>query len=361
MVTIFHIISRLDVGGAERVAINIASSFSTDCQHHIVEVQRGHSAFTKELIAELRMKNIPYHRSLLPIYFHLHYYVDRLVSLLFPLRFLILWLRYRPDVVHCHTEMPDMAVWLTLKLFPFIKVKVVRTIHNTNLWAGMAWTGQRVERFMQQRNANVAISPNVQTAYHERYGTMPPIIYNGVAPVKQRAYDGIVKGKINILFAGRLEKQKGITTLCSIVKAMQADTRYHFHIFGAGRQQELVDSLRQYDNVTLRKPIHGISSIMSSFDYLIMPSLHEGLSILAIEASLNGLPLLINHCAGLTDTLPPDWSLAVNDNNLEEWLHLLRDTLPNCNRELLKSKAREYAINHFSIEKMQREYEKRYL
>lgn len=361
MKTIFHIISRLDVGGAERVAISIAKSSSPDCRHHIVELQRGHSVFTRQMIAELREDNIPLHRSWLPIYFHLHCYVDRMISIIFPIRFLFLWLRYRPDVVHSHTEMPDMAVWLTLKIFPFMKLKVVRTIHNTCLWSGMAWTGQRVERFMQQRNANIAISPNVQAAYHEHFGTMPPIIYNGVAPTTQHNYDGIVPGKVNILFAGRFEKQKGIATLCGIIKVMQTDKRYHFHIFGAGREQELIDSLQGLDNVTVRKPMHGISTVMSSFDYLIMPSLHEGLSILAIEASMNGLPLLINRCAGLTDTLPPDWQLAVNDNKMEEWLRLFRNILPNCDREALLSQAREYAIHHFSIRKMQCEYERIYL
>ncbi len=358
MKTVFHIISRLDVGGAERVAINIAMSKSHGCRHHIVELQRGHSTFTHEMLDELRRNGIPSHRSWLPIYLHLHCYVDRLISILFPMRFLFLWLRYRPDVVHSHTEMPDMAVWLTLKMLPFIHVRVIRTIHNTRLWSGMPWIGPRVERFMQQRGANVAISPGVQAAYNECYGTLPPIIYNGVAPTRQHQYDGIVPGKVNILFAGRFEEQKGIATLCAIIKAMAGDNRYHFHVFGAGRQQNLVDSLHYMDNVTVRPPLHDIACVMQSFDYLIMPSFHEGLSILAIEASMNGLPLLINHCAGLSDTLPEDWPLVVHDNNMDEWLHVFRDVLPKTDRNALADKSHKFVIERFSMEKMQEEYEK---
>ena len=361
MKTIFHIISRLDVGGAERVAISIAKSSSPDCRHHIVELQRGHSVFTRQMITELRENNIPLHRSWFPIYFHLHCYVDRMISILFPIRFLFLWLRYRPDVVHSHTEMPDMAVWLTFKMFPFMKLKVVRTIHNTCLWSGMAWTGQRVERFMQQREANVAISPSVQNAYTEHYGVKPPIILNGVAPVPQHQYDGLVRGKVNILFAARFEEQKGVAVLCSIVRAMAADKRYHFHIFGAGRQQHLVDTLRGMENVTVRPPLHNLAEVMRSFDYLIMPSLYEGLGILAIEASMNGLLPLINRCTGLVDAVPEGWQLAVDDNNMEEWLHLFRDILPTCDREALSLEAREYAMSRFSIRKMQCEYERLYL
>lgn len=357
MKTVFHIISRLDLGGAERVAIDIASSRSRGCRHHIVELQRGHSPFTRRLTEELRGKGIPCHRSWLPIYFHLHCYVDRLISCLFPLRFLLLWLRYRPDVVHSHTEMPDMAVWLSLRLFPFIRVRVVRTVHNTRLWSGMQWIGPRVERFMQERGANVAISPSVQRAYGDTYGTLPPIIYNGVQAVEQRPYDGIVTGKANILFAGRFEEQKGIGTLCDIVRAMQGDGRYHFHIFGAGRLQHVVDTLQGMDNVTVRPPLHGITAVMGSFDYLLMPSVHEGLGILAIEASLQGLLPLINHCEGLSDAMPADWPLAVTGNDMGQWLRLLRDVLPTVDRGSLRRRAREHADRHFSMERMQGEYE----
>lgn len=175
---VFHIITHIDMGGAERVAVNIAMSKSPGFEHHIVELQRGHSAFTRQMLAELKQNGIPCHRSWLPVYLHLHYYADRLVSILFPIRFLFLWLRHRPDVIHSHTEMPDMAVWLTLRLFPFIKVRLIRTIHNTCLWTGMGFIGPRVERLMQQEGTNVAISPGVQAAYHDRYGSaMPPIIY----------------------------------------------------------------------------------------------------------------------------------------------------------------------------------------
>lgn len=34
MMIVFHIISRLDIGGAERVALNIAKSSSKDIEYH---------------------------------------------------------------------------------------------------------------------------------------------------------------------------------------------------------------------------------------------------------------------------------------------------------------------------------------
>lgn len=359
---VFHIISRFDVGGAERVAMNIAAGGDDVTEHHIVELFRAQSPFTDAIIAELSEKGIHYHRSSLPVLFHWHYLAERIIACLFPLRMLYLWLRYRPDVIHTHTEMPDMAVWLSLRLMPWIRVRLVRTIHNTVLWSGMGIIGPRVERFMQQHYANVAISPNVQESYYDHYGERPEIIYNGVAPVPQQHYEGIVPGKVNVCFAGRFEHQKGIDVLCDIIRSMADDKRYHFHVFGSGSQQRIVDQqLHGLQDVTVCPPLQNIAAYMSSFDYLLMPSRHEGLSILAIEASMNGLPLLVNRIAGLIDVLPTDWQLSVADNNLDEWLHLFRDILPSSDHTAAVVAAHHFALSHFSLQQMQKQYTQMYL
>lgn len=357
MIRVFHIITKFDVGGAESVAINIAKRKDTDVEQHIVELQRGQSAFTKSIIKELKAEEIPYHRSWLPVWWHLHYYTDRLVSLLFPLRMLWLWMRYRPDVIHSHTEMPDMAVWLSLRLFPFIKVRVVRTIHNTNLWTGMEMIGPRVEQFMQMRNANIAISQGVMEAYRERFGVSAPIIYNGVEVPEKVDKVHTTSLPIHILFAGRFEEQKGIATLCDVIERLKDDERYFFHVHGSGRLQSLVNQrLKLLANVEVGTPITGLANKMQYYDYMIMPSLHEGLSIVAIEASMNGLPLLINDCMGLSDTLPDGWPLKVYNNEINQWLHLFRDVLPVVERKLLIAEARNFAEQHFALNIMQDEY-----
>lgn len=358
---VFHIISRLDVGGAERVAISIAQSPTEDFEYHVIELMRANSSFTSQIIAELNEKNIRVHRSPMPVLFHWHYLLERIIALLFPLRFFLLWLRWHPDVVHSHTEMPDVATYASLTLMPWIKCKVVRTIHNTVLWTGMDVLGTRVERFMQKRRANIAISPAVQQAYNERFGTKPPIIYNGVSPVKQEVSTRIVEGKTNILFAGRLEKQKGIDVLVEIIKNLRDDERYHFHIFGSGSLQSYVNTeLHSLPNVSVQPPLHGLAHQLASFDYLIMPSVHEGLSILSLEASANGLPVIANDCAGLADTLPTNWKLLVHDNDMRQWLSLFKEILPKADRKQLSQEAKEHVSTHFSIDTMQRGYEEVY-
>ena len=47
---IFHIITHFDIGGAERVAVNIAKSPTVGMEYHLVEVVRGNGEFSQSFI-----------------------------------------------------------------------------------------------------------------------------------------------------------------------------------------------------------------------------------------------------------------------------------------------------------------------
>ena len=359
---VFHIIAHFDLGGAERVAASIAKSNNADMEYHIVELMRGKSHFTNDFIKELTDAGIQCHRAWMPD-IRFHFLFERVAALFFPLRFLYIWLKWHPDVVHTHTESPDMALVFAMKLFPFIarRCKVVRTIHNNVLWTGQSFIGNICERFFISHKSNIAISQSVRHSYLNRFGTDTPIIYNGVGKTEAKTYPHIVEGKTNVIFAGRFERQKGISTLVEVLQGMKDDERYHFHIFGDGSLSELIYSrLAGQKNVSINPPLFGLSSYLSSFDYMFMPSEFEGLSIVAIEASMAGLPNIINNCPGLGETLPEDWPLKVEDNNVEHYIHIFNVLLPSMSRESLGSKAMSYATYNFSLATMQRNYEKSY-
>lgn len=51
-IRMIHLISRFDLGGAERVAANIAKSGNPDYEYHILEILCGKSDFTKGFIQQ---------------------------------------------------------------------------------------------------------------------------------------------------------------------------------------------------------------------------------------------------------------------------------------------------------------------
>ena len=364
----FHLITHFSLGGAERVAANIAESQTHGMEYHVVEIMRGRTAYTPKFIAELEQAGVRCHRSWMPDV-SFHFLFERIAALLFPLRMLYIMLRWHPDVIHTHTETPDLALYVFSRLFPFMlrRVKIVRTIHNTRLWTGLPRTARWVETFFKSNNANIAISDSVRDSYAERFGEVPPIINNGVAEVEQKDYfNTSTPQHLNILFAGRLEPQKGVVVLCEVLKMLAGDARYHFIIAGDGSQRTLVEqtladiaSSGKPLNAQLVPPIFGLAGYMQSFDYLFMPSEFEGLSMLSMEASLNRLPVIANACPGLADTLPTDWALLAHNNSLNDY-HRIFDLLPTADHDALTQRAYDFAKDRFSVRTMQERYEARY-
>ena len=406
----FHLITHFSLGGAERVAANIAESQTHGMEYHVVEIMRGRTAYTPKFIAELEQAGVRCHRSWMPDV-NFHFLFERIAALLFPLRMLYIMLRWRPDVIHTHTETPDLALYVFSRLFPFMlrRVKIVRTIHNTRLWTGLPRTARWVETFFKSNNANIAISDSVRDSYADRFGEVPPIINNGVAEVEQTDYfntstpQGVHLSQVhqqhlntstfntqhstnlntstpplgfcrlpeqehlNILFAGRLEPQKGVVVLCEVLKMLAGNARYHFTIAGDGSQRTLVEqTLAEIAaegkplNAQLVPPIFGLAGYMQSFDYLFMPSEFEGLSMLSMEASLNRLPVIANACPGLADTLPADWALLAHDNSIDDYRRIFNELLPTAEHDALTQQAYDFAKDRFSVRTMQERYEARY-
>ena len=379
----FHLITHFSLGGAERVAANIAESQTHGMEYHVVEIMRGRTAYTPKFIGELEKAGVRCHRSWMPDV-SFHFLFERIAALLFPLRMLYIMLRWHPDVIHTHTETPDLALYVFSRVFPRMlrRVKIVRTIHNTRLWTGLPHTAQWVEAFFKSRNANIAISDSVRDSYADRFGEVATIINNGVAEIEQKDYFNIstpqgvhlsqvhqqhlntsTSQHLNLLFAGRLEPQKGVVVLCKVLKMLAGDARFFFTIAGDGSQRTLVEQTLaeiaaegKSVNAQLVPPIFGLAGYMQSFDYLFMPSEFEGLSMLSMEASLNRLPVIANACPGLADTLPANWSLLAHGNNLDDYRRIF-NLLPTANRDALTQQAYAFAKERFSVRTMQERYE----
>jgi len=350
---IFQVVTHFDVGGAERIAFNIAKSKSQDFEYHVVEVAKGNSKYTEKMLAELKENGIAYHRS--------DVLNNKKAILSFPFRMKKLYDQYHPDVIQTHTEAPDLAVFLFHKFFPWCKFKLVRTLHNTKLWSQWRFIGKLVEKYIQNCDANVSNSLAVTKAYVEAFGGEKNIrlIYNGFAPSNQIKYSGLVEGKLNILFAGRFVPQKGLDVLVEVIKRTNPN-KFFFHVAGKGPLDDVVnEGVGKMQNVKIIPPIPNLSSYVGSFDYVIIPSVHEGLNSLSIEASMNGTPAIVNDIAGLNETLPSDWKLKVTNNSVEQYLDIL-NVLSTLDYDHLKEYAFGFASCHFSISKMQSEYEKIY-
>lgn len=353
-IKVFHVISHFDIGGAEKVAFNIAQSQNPNIEYHIIEVVKVYSQFSDEFVHEVRNYGIKIHRSKIC--------GNKLAIALFPWWFIWIYIRYKPSVIHTHTEIPDLSVYLFFRLFFLLKkTAIIRTIHNNELWNKWEAIGRHVEKFYQKYGNNIAISKSTQASYYKKYNQLCPIIYNGIGQPENRPFNGIVSGKINIVFAGRLEYQKGISVLEKIIHRLSNDNRYFFHIIGDGSLKDnLLQSLSVCSNFRYYDKIYNLADYLNAFDFLLLPSEFEGLALMPIEASFAGTPPIINDCPGLGEIMPEGWPLKVTNNDIEMYMDIF-NTLKNFDYEKLQNSARNNALFKFSINRMQTEYEKLYL
>lgn len=349
---IFHIISKFDIGGAEKIALNICKSRNKNIQYHLFEVFRTNSLYREMFIKEAIRYGIMVHQS--------PFKNRKLGIILFPFVFIFYYLKFKPTVIHTHTEVPDMAIFLFCKLFNPKSINV-RTIHSTKLWNDWNRLGNRIETFYQNKNCNIAISESVRDSYVKKYGvSLIPIIYNGIDEVKQIPYTEIKSNKINILFAGRFSYEKGIDTLISVLDLFKNKENLYFHIIGSGdKEKEIYERFHDCNNVCIKDKIYNLSSYIGSFDYVLVPSLFEGLGLISLEASLSKVPVIINNCAGLNETIPDDWPLKVDNNSINGYKTII-SSLTKYDKVYLGNIAYNYVKTNFSVSNMQEKYEKRY-
>jgi glycosyltransferase involved in cell wall biosynthesis len=237
---------------------------------------------------------------------------------------------FRPDLVHFHSETPEAcgAAWLAFRP-PAGPVALARTIHNSIFWR--YWP--RIGRWCDRRLAAAAVNAvsAAAAAEFDRYrrdsgapalAAPIPTIYNGV-DLAPRAPAGAPRTPDlrRVLFAGRFEPQKGTDVLCAALGAVRlpAATRGELVCVGAGAQAGLIDALVRRPPagwiVRRQPPVSDLSALFSSFDLAVMPSRFEGLGLVAVEATLGGLPVVATDAPGLDEALPPDypWRAAPDD------------------------------------------------
>lgn len=113
------------------------------------------------------------------------------------------------------------------------------------------------------------------------------------------------EGKINLLFVGRLDRQKGFDVLAEAVRCM-AGSRPDILIHVVG---ESVNKDTKLDALPENFVMHGwvdhreIDNWYRSADALIVPSRWEGLPFVVVEALRSGTPALVSDRAGMPDII----------------------------------------------------------
>ncbi len=120
------------------------------------------------------------------------------------------------------------------------------------------------------------------------------------------------EGPVRFLFVGRVMHEKGVDELFAAAKRMKQKygDGVEFHIVGSFEEayKPVMDKLEQAGVVKY----HGYQSDMKSFyamaDCVILPSYHEGMSNVLLEAAASGRPLITSDIPGCREAVENDVS-----------------------------------------------------
>ena len=139
----------------------------------------------------------------------------------------------------------------------------------------------------------------------------------------------IKKNEIVLGCVGRMSTEKNHIFLIEMMnKLKEVNSNIKLVIVGNGTEYEkckmLIKKYNMTSNVILTGARSDISSLMSSFDLFLLPSLNEGLGIVAIEAAASGLQII------MSDKVPKSLSFIPKSKHLildtEKWC----DEILNC-------------------------------
>lgn len=126
----------------------------------------------------------------------------------------------------------------------------------------------------------------------------------------------ISSNKLNVLFIGRLTKEKGVEDLISAAKKINSNF-FHFNFIGDG---PLRDTIKKQENCNTlgTKNRKEIAELLRKHDLFILPSHSECFPLTLLEAMASGLPVIATNIFGITKIAPENANMFFEPGNIEE-------------------------------------------
>ncbi|QAY67213.1 glycosyltransferase [Paenibacillus protaetiae] len=218
----------------------------------------------------------------------------------------------QPDIIHVHGT---FAGFFLRTLF-FMRRQRPPVIYCSHGWAFLMDTKpwkKRIyaaaEKLLARRTDYIIHISDYEFQMATRYG-LPSgksvVVYNGVSdsPAAGAEPFEVPEGRINLLFIGRFDRQKGFELLLDVFRTNRFPN-VHLYLVGDTVLKESAEPVQLPDQVTKIGWVNNaeIGRYVQACDAVVVPSRWEGFGIVAIEALRGGKPVIASRRGALPEII----------------------------------------------------------
>lgn len=281
----------------------------------------------------------------------------------------------RFDIVHCFSFTGELWGAVARRFVSHSKrPMLISSVRSTYDWyTPMQW---RMKRWVSLQSSSVIANSRAGGNAARARMRLPPtaveVIYNGVADASADVLATVpasaMRGSVNALFVGRLVDHKNLPVLLRAMKRLHsAGIPVKLQIAGDGplRQTcaEQIGTLGLESVVELLGERSDTLMLMAVADFIVLPSLREGLSNVILEAMVTGRAVVASAVGGNVELVEPmkNGLLFPNDDDaaLADAMRRLAEDAGL--RERLGAQGRRLAVERFTVAAMVRAMHDTYL
>jgi len=351
---ILHLITKLPIGGAERVLLNTVRNLDSRKFNSVVccIMEEG------ELANEVKQLNVP----LITLNLMAKKGWDKQVV---PALCKIIKEK-NIDLIHSHLYHANQYGRIAANK---LNLPVIITVHNS--YKQLKFHRRVINWYLGRKTAAIiAVSDEIKQdiIFWDHISEKKIyVIANGIdiqraqsslSKKEARAKLGLDQQKFILVCVGRLEKQKGHKYLLEALPLLNKENINPLCLFvGEGRERSnLEEQAKQLDvlpQVRLFGARNDVADILKAADLYLMPSLWEGLSLALLEAMAANIPIIASDVSGMKQVLGDDFGIRIPPAQPSAIATAIVDALNNPDKVKQRAEyAAEFVSKNFCDQRM---------